>query len=155
MMLDLGGRGRAVFCALFFGGEALLVATAGLRADGAYGFRMFPESSSLVVHVSRRLADGRVVPVEAGRWQARDGSGVVRSFVWGRMVPFPAPYRLDAPVAAPYGVESELERTRDALRWVAAHTPDDADTRALLAHVVPTRNGRTLDPVDFEVARAP
>jgi hypothetical protein len=152
-MLDLGVRGRAVFCVLFFGSEAALVATAGMRSDRSYGFRMFPETSYVDVHVSRRLDGGRLVPIEAGRWQAHDCSGGVHAFVWDKMVRSPAPSRLDAHVGAPYGVESEVERTRDALRWVADHTPDDCETRALVAHVEPVRNGRPLDPIDLEVAR--
>jgi hypothetical protein len=153
-MLDLGARGRTVVCALFFGSELLLVATAGMRSDRSYGFRMFPESSSIVVHVSRRLDGGRLVPIEAGRWQAHDCSGRVHSFVWGAMVPFPAPSRLDDPVGAPYGVESEVHRTRDALAWVATHTADDCETRALVAHIEQKKNGRELEPLDVEVARA-
>ncbi|HEY6461582.1 MAG TPA: hypothetical protein VIY73_15550 [Polyangiaceae bacterium] len=154
-MLDLGERGRTIACGLFFGSELLLIATAGMRSDRSYGFRMFPESSMVEVHVSRRLGDGRTVPIEAGRWQAHDCAGGVHAFSWGRMVRFPAPSRLDAPVGAPYGVESEIHRTRDAVAWVAAHTPQDCETRALVARVVPTRNGQALDAVDFEVTRAP
>jgi hypothetical protein len=151
-MLDLGRRGRAVFCALFFGSEALLIATAGMRSDRSYGFRMFPEASTLVVHVSRRLDGGRLVPIEGGRWQAHDCAGGVHSFRWGAMVRYPAPSQLDVPVGAPYGVESELHRTRDALTWVTTHTPEDCETRAFVARVEPRKNGRTLDPVEVEVA---
>jgi len=152
-MLDLGARGRALFCVVFFGSEAVLVATAGMRSDRSYGFRMFPEASTLVVHVSRRLDGGRLVPIEAGRWQAHDCSGAVHSFRWGEMVRYPAPGQLDVPIGAPYGVESEVHRTRDALTWVAAHTPDDCETRALVARIEPRKNGRMLDPVEWEAAR--
>jgi hypothetical protein len=153
-MLDLGARGRAVFCALFFGSEALLVATAGMRSDRSYGFRMFPEASTIVVHVSRRLDDGRLVPIEGGRWQARDCAGAVHAFRWGAMVRYPAPGQLDVPVGAPYGVESEVHRTRDALAWVATHTPEDCETRALVAHIEARKNGRAVEPIDAEVAHA-
>lgn len=153
-MLDLGTRGRTLACGLFFGSEIVLIATAGLRSDRSYGFRMFPESSSIRVHVSRRLDDGRVLPIEGGRWQAHDCSGGVHAFSWPKMVRFPAPWKLDAEVGAPYGVESEIHRARDATRWVADHTTEDCETRALVVHIVPTRNGTVLDPVDFEVARA-
>jgi hypothetical protein len=151
-MLDLGARGRALFCVLFFGSEALLVATAGMRSDRSYGFRMFPESSTIAVHMSRRLDGGRLVPIEGGRWQAHDCAGGVHSFRWAEMVRVPAPSRLDAPVGAPYGVESEEHRTRDALAWVATHTPDDCETRTLVARIEPRKNGRALDPVEIEVA---
>jgi hypothetical protein len=152
-VLDLGARGRAVLCVLFFGGEAALVATAGLRSDRSYGFRMFPETSYVDVHVSRRLDGGQLVPIQAGRWHAHDCKGGVHVFVWDTMVRFPAPWRLDAHVGAPYGVESEVGRTRDALRWVADHTPDDCETQALVARIEPVRNGRPLDPIDLEVSR--
>jgi hypothetical protein len=150
-MLDLGARGRALFCVLFFGSEAVLVATAGLRSDRSYGFRMFPEASTIVVHVSRRLDGGLLVPIEGGRWQARDCSGTIHTFRWGDMVRFPAPGRLDVTVGAPYGVESEVHRTRDALAWVTAHTGDDCETRAFVARIEPRKNGRALDPIDTEV----
>jgi hypothetical protein len=158
-----------VLCGVFFGSEALLVATAGLRSDRSYGFRMFPESSSIVVHVSRELdapdgrdghpeappAERRVVPIESGRWEAKDCSGAKHTFVWGQMVKFPAPWRLaPARVPAPYGVESEQDRTRAALQWVAGHTPDDCETRGFVAQIEPTKNGRPLEPVQIEVARA-
>jgi hypothetical protein len=154
-LLDLGPRGRTWLCALFFGAEALLVATAGMRSDRSYGFRMFPESSSITVHVSRRLSDGTLVPIERGRWEARDCEGASHAFVWGKMVRSPAPFRLDAPVGAPYGVESEIHRTSDALRWVLDHTPDDCETRALVARVEARRNGRQAYDVDLEAVRAP
>jgi hypothetical protein len=153
-MLEIGPRARAWFCALFFGSEALLVATADLRTDASYGFRMFPEASSIRVHVDRRLEGGRTAPIQSGGWQARDCAGGAHRFVWRQMVRSPAPAVLDAPVGAPYGVDNEVQRTRDALRWVAGHTPDDCETLALVAHVERTRNGRPLDPVDLEVARA-
>jgi hypothetical protein len=154
-MLDLGARGRTLFCAVFFGVELLLIATAGTRSDRSYAFRMFPEVSTITVHLSRRLDGGRVVPVEGGRWQAHDCSSKGRSFQWAAMVRPPAPASLDMPVGAPYGVESEVERTRDAMRWVAEHTPDDCETRAFVARIEASRNGRALEPVDVEVARAP
>lgn len=142
-------------CALFFGLEAVLVATAGMRSDRSYGFRMFPESSSIIVHVSRRLADGALVPIENSRWEAHDCAGVAHDFVWKSMVRAPAPWRLDGPVGAPYGVESEIHRTGEALRWVIEHTPDDCETRALVARVEARRNGRPVKDVDLEAVRAP
>jgi hypothetical protein len=155
VLLDLGPRGRTIACAIFFGAEAVLVATATLRSDRSYGFRMFPESSSITVHLSRRLADGTLVPVEKGRWEAHDCSGGTHAFAWPRMVRFPAPARLDVPVGAPYGVESEIHRTEDAMRWVLAHVDDDCETRGLVARVEARRNGRPPYDVDLEAVRAP
>jgi hypothetical protein len=56
------------------------------------------------------------------------------------------------PVGAPYGVESEVHRTRDALAWVVTHTPDDCETRALVARIEPRKNGRPVEPIDVELA---
>lgn len=153
MGLDLSKRGRAVFCALFLGSEVVLAATAGLRSDRSYGFRMFPESSTITLHVSRRLPDGTVVPIAGGAWTPHGCESGTHAYVWGRMVRFPAPGKLDAPVGAPYGVDNEVQRARDALVWVAAHTPQDCETRAFVAHVEAVRNGRPVAPVDFEVPR--
>ena len=154
-LFDLGPRGRVIACAVFFGSEVLLIATAGMRSDRSYGFRMFPESSSITVHVSRRLADGTLVPIEKGRWRARDCGGEEHDVVWGKMVRSPAPWRLDSPVPAPYGVESEVHRTRDALQWVVDHTPQDCETRALVAKIDTRRNGRAPEEIDLEAIRAP
>jgi|SRR5579883_2582178 len=152
-MLDLGPRGRTVLLALFFGSEAVLVGTATLRTDRSYGFRMFPESSTITVHLSRRLDGGVLSRVVDGRWEARDCGGARHAFSWGHMVRSPAPSRLDKPVGAPYGVENEVQRTEDAMRWVAAHTADDCETKAFVATVERRRNGRALDDVTLEVAR--
>ena len=153
LRLGLRLRARAVFCALFFGGEALLIATAKMRSDRSYGFQMFPEASTITVHVARRLGDGQLVPIEQGRWQAHDCAGIPHAFVWSKMVRSPAPWKLDAPVGAPYGTESEVHRARDALRWVADRAPDDCETRALVAHIDTRKNGRTTAGVDTEVKR--
>jgi hypothetical protein len=154
-MLDLGPRARVVACALFFGSEAILIATAGMRTDRSYGFRMFPESSSIVVHLSRRLNDGRLVSVDkTGRWETHDCAGA-RTFVqWNRLVRFPAPALLEATVGAPYGVDNEVQRTTDAMRWVLGHTPQDCETRALVATVDARKNGRAPYSFDLEVPRA-
>jgi hypothetical protein len=153
-MFDLGPRGRAIVCAVFFGGEAILLATAGMRTDRSYGFRMFPESSSIVVHLSRRLSNGSLVAVgKKGHWDALDCAGGKHPFEWGKMVRFPAPARLEANVGAPYGIENEVQRTRDAMQWVADHTPDDCETRAFVATVDARKNGRPPYPIEIEVAR--
>ena len=152
-MLDLGPRGRTAFLALFFGGEVALIATATMRTDRSYGFRMFPETSNITVHVERRLDGGKLVPIVEGQWGARDCQGSTHSFTWARMVPWPAPNRLDRSVGAPYGVENEVQRTADALRWVADHTPDDCETKAFVATIDARKNGRPQPQVSFEVTR--
>jgi hypothetical protein len=153
-MLELGPRGRLLACAIFFGSEAVLIATAGMRTDHSYGFRMFPESSFVVVHLSRRLDDGRLVAVgKNGHWDAHDCAGTSHPFDWGKMVLWPATSKLDANFGAPYGIENQVQRTRDAMQWVADHTPDDCETRAFVATVDAHRNGRTPYPIELEVIR--
>jgi hypothetical protein len=154
MLLDLSPRARTVFVVAFLGCEALLIATAGSRSDRSYGFRMFPETSSVVVHVARRLDEGKEAPIANGRWEAHDCGGKPHSFVWSKMVRSPAPSKLDAPTGAPYGVEAQVERTRGALRWVADHVPDDCETRAFVAKVEMKRNGQSIGSVDIEAVRA-
>jgi hypothetical protein len=153
-LLDLDPRGRVIACALFFGSEALLILTAPMRSDRSYGFRMFPESSTLTVHLSRRLQDGTLVPVENGRWQARDCKGTGYSITWGKMVHSPAPSKLDVAVGAPYGVESEIHRTRDAMQWVLDHTKEDCETQAFVAQIKVRRNGTPSYQVEVETTRS-
>jgi len=152
-MLDLAPRARVLLCAVFFGSEAVLIATAGMRSDRSYGFRMFPESSSIKMHVSRKLDGASLTPIENGRWVAKDCDGQPHAFVWGKMVKPPAPSMLDANVGAPYGVDSEVHRARDALRWVADHTPGDCETRGFVAKVEARRNGRSPYEIDLELPR--
>ena len=142
-----------IACVIFFGAEALLIATAGMRSDRSYGFRMFPEASSLTVHLSRKLEDGTLERVEDGRWRTHDCSGTQYFVFWGKMVHAPAPSKLDVSVPAPYGVESEIHRTRDAMQWVLDHTKEDCETRALVAKIKVRRNGTTPYDVDVEVTR--
>jgi hypothetical protein len=153
-MLDLGRRGRTAICAVFFGSEALLIATAGLRSDRAYGFRMYPESSTIVLQVSRRLQSGETVPILDNRWQATDCDGKLHAFNWRKFARYPAPSRLDEKFSVGYGVDNGVERSRDLVRWVADHTPLDCETQAFVVHLEATRNGRSVEPVDFEVAHA-
>jgi hypothetical protein len=152
-LLDLSARGRVVVCALFFGCETALVATAGLRSDRSYGFRMFPESSSVTVHLSRLRADGTVTPIEEGQWQTHDCQGQPHVVRWETMVRAPAPWRLNASVPAPYGVDSEIHRTRDAMQWVLDHTPEDCETQGLVAKIDVRRNGQAAYEVDALATR--
>ena len=48
----------------------------------------------------------------------------------------------DTERSASYGIDAQLARLQRALDDVAAHTPDDADTRRFLLDVTVRRNGR-------------
>ncbi len=146
-MLDLGPRSRVAFAALWLGGQGALVATAGRRPDAAFGFRMFNESSTLSVALSRVVeapsGHGTVaVPVEGGAWTARDAAGVPHRFRWHDRVLLPELATFDATMHASYGEAAQVERWRAALADVAAHVPEDAETRELVLDITVRKNGR-------------
>jgi hypothetical protein len=141
---------RAAFVVAWLAAQALLVATAGGRIQHAFGFRMFEESSTVAVHVER-LVDGGSLPI-GDAWQARDCAGVAHTYRWRALVPA-GPTVLDVGRLAPYGADAAVAQARAAVAWVAAHTPDDCDTPALVATVRAVKNGRPLPPLRFTVVR--
>jgi hypothetical protein len=143
-VLDLGPRARVAFAAVWLAGQAALVVTASRRPDGIFGFRMFPEASTMQVRLARITAAGEVA-APGGEWSARDASGQLRHFSWRDRVRDPVLSSLDARVFASYGSETQLARLGQALDDVADHVPEDAETERLVAHVTVWRNGR--DPV--------
>jgi hypothetical protein len=139
--LDLPLRARLPFAALWIAGQAALVLTAGTRDDGLFGFRMFPEASTMEVHLSREVR-GRVVPAPGGEWSAHDAAGQLRHFSFRDRVRDPVLSALDRRVFASYGADTQLARLAHALDDVADHTPEDRETTRLRAEVTVWRNGR-------------
>jgi hypothetical protein len=139
-VLDLGPGARVAFAACWIAGQIALVATAGRRPDHAFGFRMFPEASTLEIRLSRETAAGNVAIV-GGQWMAKDASGQLRRFSWHDRVRDPVLANLDAPVFASYGVDAQTARLQRALDDVAAHLPGDDETVRLRADVVVRKNG--------------
>ena len=139
-MLDLGSGARVVFAALWLGGQAALVLTAPMRADRIFAFRMFPEASTMEIHLAREVAGGEV-PAPRGEWTARDHAGQLRSSTWNERVRDPVLGRLDVRGFASYGVETQLARLQHALDDVADHTPDDTETTRFIARVEYWKNG--------------
>jgi len=90
-----------------------------------FAFQMFPEASTWKAEIVRVLRDGRVVAVDDG-WNGYQWSALVRD----RYLQFPGVRH-----HADSGVDSQLAFLRAALDWVAAHTPDDDETRYLEADV--------------------
>ena len=137
--------GRTVFAVAWIGLQAALVLTAQRRADGAFGFRMFSESTTIVVVLYREVAnaDGTRtrVHVEDGTWAARDPAGVRKRFSWYDRV-WPNLGVFDREIHASYGEAAQLARLQGALDDVAAHIPEDTETRRLLLDVTLRRNGR-------------
>lgn len=141
---------RAAFCVAWVVAQFVLIVTAGRRADGAFGFRMFNESTTITIHLSRevRIGDARaMVPVVDEEWVARDGHGVPYRFAWTERVVDPVLSHLDVTMHAAYGQAAQLERLQAALDDVASHIPDDAETCALEASVTVQRNGHDAEDV--------
>jgi hypothetical protein len=133
-------------------GQVALVATARGRPDHIFGFRMFPEASTLEIHLFRDTretpgaggtssAREEGVPAAGGEWSARDGSGQLRRFSWRDRVRDPILGSIDARVFASYGVDAQLARLGHALDDVADHIEDDAETHRLRAEVIVRKNG--------------
>jgi len=151
-VLNLGPGARVAFAACWLAGQMALVSTAGRRSDGAFGFRMFPEASTIEIRLAREIdpgvvgapAEGGVVSIAApdGEWAARDVRGQLRHFSWRDRVRDPTLASVDARVFAPYGADAQLARLQRALDDVVDHVPEDAETLRLRADVLVWKNGR-------------
>ncbi|MBX3223145.1 MAG: hypothetical protein KF795_21715 [Labilithrix sp.] len=139
---------RLLVALVWIAAQATLVVTAGRRSDGAFGFRMFSESSTMRLVLHREIDDGiggaRVrVHVDDGVWSARAEDGTNHRLTWYDRVP--APYWVfDREMHASYGAAAQLERLQAALDDVASHLPtsDDLETRRFVLDVTVRRNGR-------------
>ena len=115
--------------------------TAPLRPDHIFGFGMFPEASTMEIHLGREIGGARLAAPH-GEWIARDRTGTVRTFSWHDRVRDPILAALDLRVFASYGLDAQLARLERALDDVSSHIPDDAETTRLVAEVVVRRNGQ-------------
>lgn len=124
--------------------QATLVVTADRRPDGAFGFRMFTESSTVKIALYREVIgeDGqrKRLHVEDGVWSARDAGGLSRRFEWRDRVRRPELAIFDVEISAKYGTKAQLSRLQAAVEDVAAHTPDDAETRRFVLEVTVRHN---------------
>jgi hypothetical protein len=148
-VLELGPRARVAFAAVWLAGQVALIVTAARRLDHMFGFRMFPEASTMQVHLARITAAGEL-PAPGGEWSARDASGQLRHFSWRDRVRDPILSSLDARIFASYGVDTQLARLGHALDDVADHVPEDTETRRLRAEVIVRRNGGDPTTVTLE-----
>src|SRR5437899_11167471 len=125
---------RLTFAAVWIAAQLALILTAGARPDAAFGFRMFPESSTVAAHLSRAIAGGDgVVDVKGAAWSARDRAGAPHRVEWTDYDKS-GEHAFDVTFFASYGVEAQLERWRAALDYVAPrHGRVDAQTQALVA----------------------
>jgi hypothetical protein len=140
-MISAGQRARVAFAAAWIGGQAALIATAPCRSDHILGFRMFPEASTLEIHLSRVVRGGSVA-APRGEWSAVDDSGQRRHFSWHDRVRDPTIGAIDTRVFASYGVDAQIARLRRALDDVVDHLDEDSETEGLEANVVVSKNGR-------------
>ena len=127
---------RILFAVAWIVVQLVLVATASRRADGAFGFRMFPEASTIEVALFREV-DGKRVHVEHGIWAARSSDGAVHRYSWYERVPY---WTFDVASSASYGAAAQLDRLQHALDDEAAHIDGDLETRRFVAEVVVRRN---------------
>jgi hypothetical protein len=145
------GTYRIVFAFAWVALQVILIVTADRRADGAFGFRMFAESSTVKVALYRELPDAagrRRVHVDGGVWTAAGRDGMVRRLSWYDRVPTPF-WPFDQEVPASYGAKTQLVRLAAAVDDVATYTPDDAETLRFVLIVTLRHNGR--EPVVHEL----
>lgn len=140
------GAWRIVFAVVWVGLQIALVLTADRRPDGAFGYRMFTESSTMKIALYREIIaeDGgrKRVHVDDGVWSARDGGGLRRRFEWTDRVRRRDLLTLDVERNAGYGAAANIARLQAALDDVASHTPDDAETKRFAIELTIRRNGR-------------
>jgi hypothetical protein len=155
--LDLSPRARGVFALAYLLLQLGVLSSGSVRADRVFGFQMFNASSRMLITLSRRVRDPggveRVVPVEAGAWEARDARGDLHVFRWNDRVRNREVGTLDRWVHAKDGVEAQRFHLRHALQDVVAHLAQDAETVALIAHLHAIDNGRPRPVVQLDVVR--
>jgi hypothetical protein len=148
-VLTLGPEGRVAFAGFWIAGQIALILSAARRSDHTFGFRMFPEASTMQVHLVRELRGG-TLPAPRGEWSARDAAGQLRHFSWRERVRDPLLGSLDERVFASYGVDAQLARLHRALDDVADHIPEDGETLRLRAEVLVWKNGREPSALTLE-----
>jgi hypothetical protein len=121
--------------------QVALVLSAGRRLDHSFGFRMFPEASTMEIRLVRLVSSGWVAAPH-GEWSARDAQGQLRHFSWRDRVRDPGLASLDERIFASYGVDAQLAWLQRALDDVSDHLPEDGETLRLRADVIYWKNGR-------------
>ena len=149
---------RLAFGAGWVALQAGLILTASRRAEGAFGFRMFAESSTLMAQLSREVeapsGHGTVtLPLKEGEWAARGRDGYLHAFRWKDRVIEPNLSVFGVTIHAAYSAAAQVERWHAALDDVAAHLADDTETKELHLDLVVRKNGR--EPVTYHFDAAP
>jgi hypothetical protein len=142
-----GPNYRILFALVWVTIQAALIVTAGRRSDGAFGFRMFNESSTIHIALFREVSSPEGSPkrvhVGDGVWTALASDGTRHRVSWYDRVPTPY-WIFDQEMHASYGADTQLSRLQSALDDVSGHLSpsDDAETRRLVLDVLVRRNGR-------------
>jgi hypothetical protein len=149
---------RLAFVMCWIGVQVGLILTASRRADAAFGFRMFAESSTLVAHLSREIeaptGHGTItLLVKDGEWTARGPDGRPHAIRWRDRVIEPNLALFGVTIHASYSAAAQVERWHAALDDVAAHLADDAETKELHLELVVRKNGH--EPVTYRFDAAP
>jgi len=151
--LELGPRARVAFAALYVGVMLCVVVSAQFRPDRVFGFQMFNESSTMNIHLFRRVrSTKRLVPIVNGEFLDAT-HGAPRLFRWTERVHDPTLGKLDQPTHAKYGLEGQLFRLGLALDDFVAWMPNGFDTVGLVAVVETLKNGRNPSVVRLQSVR--
>ena len=144
-IFDLGPRARVVFVAAWLAAQAALIATADLRPEHAFAFRMFSESTTDVLHLSRRTFDGDLVSCDHGGWWTRTSRGARLYLSMRDYIDAPELSFYDIRMPASYGRAAELARLRAALDYVIGRLGDDDRTTAQFVVDVALRSGAGVE----------
>jgi len=140
-LFDLGPRARVAFAVAWLGAQAALIATASLRPEHAFGFRMFSESTTEVLHLQRRTFDGDLVSCDHGAWWTRTSRGARLYLSMRDYIDAPELSFYDIRMPASYGRAAELARLQAALDDVIGRLGDDDRTTAQFVVDVALRSG--------------
>jgi hypothetical protein len=152
-VLDLGPRARVVFALVYVGVMLVVVVSAQYRPDHVFGFQMFNESSTLNIHLFRRVRGRRELePLIDGSFRDRS-HGVLTTFNWQDRVHDQVLHQLDTTTHAKYGLSGQLFRLQLALEDFLEQLPRDAQTLGLVAVVETRKNGRDARTVRLEARR--
>lgn len=127
---------RVVFLGVLVA-QACFVVRAYWAPHNELGFQMFPEASRWQAEVVRVTVDGQRIPIDDSWSELVDVRGLGH------------PARRQH---ANNGLASQIAFLEDAMAWVAAHTPDDRETRYYEATVTEWHND---DPPVVRVLRSP
>jgi hypothetical protein len=152
-VLELGPRARVVFALVYLLVMVAVVVSAQRRPDHVFGFQMFNESSTVTIHLFRRVRGRRALQaLPNGSFEDRS-HGVARTLSWLERVHDPVLSNLDTPTHAKYGLEGQLFRLQLALDDFVARLPSGSDTLGLVAVVETLKNGREPRVVRLKAER--